>query len=59
MAYSGTWEVIERKTDQRTFGTHRLKVPGGWLVRTGCYHFGQLAIAVVFFPDASYSWVIE
>lgn len=59
MAYSGTWEKIEQREGHYCYESFRLKVPGGWLVRTMCYHFGQLAVAVIFFADASYSWEFE
>ena len=59
MAYSREWEMIEYTDERRIFGTQRLQVPGGWLVRTGCYHFGQVSVAIVFFADASHLWELE
>ena len=50
------WEVIEH--DERSKGdrTERLKVPGGWIVRSHCAGVTGIAIAQTFVADPEYAW---
>ncbi len=55
--YPREWEEIRG-------GTHRLKVPGGWIVRTMSL-WGRIggvesgSEALTFFPDPAHTWELE
>ncbi len=59
------WEVIEtpEKPAKMTIVSHRLRVPGGWIVRTiaGFPYTGGSALDVVqtFVPDSLHLWNLE
>lgn len=66
------WEIIkepargEHGNPERKFGleereSHRLKVPGGWLVRTTVSRDGQGGAAVhqIFLVDMRHEWKLE
>lgn len=50
-----TWEIIP-VDDKHQYETCRLKVPGGWLVRTRYASFEITALACVFFEDPTHTW---
>lgn len=43
------WEFCD---DTYSKFTHRLKVPGGWLVKVS----GRQTMAITFFPDKNHEW---
>ena len=51
MRYSKKWEWIDDRSE-------RLKVPGGWIVRSdsGSYEGG---VHMIFIKDAEYEWILE
>jgi hypothetical protein len=57
--FSGEWETIEQADHD---WTERMKVPGGWQVRT-CFHDYNTdtitACALLYVPDAEYTWILE
>ncbi len=55
-----TWEIIP-VDDKHPYETCRLKVPGGWLVRTRYDNsaFSSSALALVFLRDEDHDWEIE
>jgi hypothetical protein len=42
------WEMIDS-------GTHRMRVPNGWIVRSWLLH----SVHMVFVPDSGHIWVLE
>jgi len=55
------WEKIQEKMgSEHTSESHRLKVPGGWIVRTmvSRYHAGA-DVAHTFVADPQHEWVLE
>lgn len=52
------WEGVEAETEStdRYFKTHRLKVPGGWLVRIVNHGVG---LAMAFVSDPAYGWELK
>lgn len=51
------WEKVNfKRTPNEDSKTLRLRVPGGWLIRDGCYVKGHLSISMEFVPDPSHSW---
>ncbi len=51
--FSQNWEDITGATD-------RLKIFGGWIVRTKSNYSGSsYFVAMVFVPDAKHEWVLE
>ncbi len=50
------WEEIDY--DQGD-STARMRVPGGWLVRTVIGHLESPAVHMIFFPDPHHDWVVE
>jgi len=53
--YSKKWESINKTTS-------RLKVPGGWLVRTvliPANSYGGYAVSMIFISDSSNAWLLE
>jgi hypothetical protein len=49
MSYSRKWERIDE-------GTERMKVPGGWLVRSFTLNLTE---AICFFPDPKAEWIFD
>ena len=49
------WENISSVNDDSC--TEKLRVPGGWVIRTSDY--GNKTVAMVFVPDPNHLWVIE
>lgn len=59
-----TWEdIVESDEPLASLGTRtqRLKVPGGWLIRTTASdtysgEYPAVAVALVFVPDVAHGW---
>ncbi len=54
MRFPREWEKINKQTD-------RLKVYGGWLVRTyvTLQEAGTASVAITFYKDKKYEWQLE
>lgn len=39
--------------------THRMRVPGGWLVRTISGFGNTGSVAITFYPDPTHSWEVH
>jgi hypothetical protein len=50
------WQTLKNEGDVMI--TQRMKVPGGWLVRTMVSE-GDNSVSLAFIPDATWSWGIE
>ena len=46
------WEDIGEETK-------RLKVPGGWLVRSNISYIGSVSVALTYVPDPDHSWQLN
>lgn len=52
VAYPRKWEEIDGFT-------HRLKVPGGWIVRSEYEFEEDFSTAITFLPDPNWTWKLE
>jgi len=53
------WEkILERDLDCRG-GSARLKVPGGWIVRSYLWLSGGMAVAQTFVSDPNHEWKLN
>jgi hypothetical protein len=46
--HSSTWEIVDKSKPL----THRLKVPGGWLVTIS----GGFSFPLIYYPDPEHKW---
>ena len=55
------WERIEEPKGTRGLYSHRLKVPGGWIVRSVVDVVGDTGVALVqtFVSDLNYEWKLN
>ena len=58
MKTDGKWEKLD--DGQSDSDSHRLKVPGGWIIRTVSKTFSResLNVAQTFVPDPKHDWNI-
>lgn len=61
MPYSRQWKLVNREGDnEKMASTMRLKVHGGWIVRTYDEKFGYyLSTAMCFMPDPEHVWYVK
>lgn len=50
------WETVAREDFNVT---HRMKVPGGWVVRSYIKNQEDYPVALVFVPDVKHEWMLE
>jgi hypothetical protein len=48
------WEQL--KDNLTHSSTFRMKVPGGWLVKTGPWREPGAALSITFYPDPDHLW---
>ena len=54
------WEVVsDLVKDGDSCRTSRLRVPGGWIVKTIFYFSDGSGIAQTFLPDPNYKWKLD
>ena len=62
--WKNNWEIVNRVKNQEF--TDRMKVPGGWIVRTRFDNDSlpagdtpwQVSVAITFLPDPDYEWAL-
>lgn len=57
MKYTNKWELVAMVTQWNS--THRLQVPGGWLVRHTILGCKSDTVAMVFVADEHYEWELQ
>ena len=64
--FSKLWELIDNKVNHQVLRakvtTERMKVPGGWIVRTIAGNNGgaiSTSVSQVFFEDAGHYWDLK
>lgn len=61
MITNGKWELLDSGPSTAGPRTERLKVPGGWIVRSTIPHGYNAGSAVhqIFIEDEAHEWVID
>jgi hypothetical protein len=58
------WEEIKQTNERGFVGgsyavSERMKVPGGWIVRSRMYNSHGVSVHQIFVPDPNHSWKLE